>query len=941
MEDTTSITVKKPLSWYNRNLKTDFKKLFVALTKSAVMFKIADARSSIKEFVDVFNAVELKTDTSGLAYRLLIKAMVNAAHNLAMESKGLFRSDLQAKEQLYDDDEYVKFLDSLNTILETKELVINKDSFKNPRSISFLSDFADSFKQWLIYFGTGEASAQNITNRLPAYFIMALNDEWRSSPSEYNAILQKIDTPFTAAANRELEWQRYNAFLEKQVNESVFGESFGLSQIYIPLRGYYKQEKTKQTDSNDRLETHTKEFEKIPFYVHDELNKWLRTSECKHCIKFISGGPGSGKSSFAKMWSHEVAAQNPIKVLFIPLHLFDLQSDIQDAVGKYVKINQDINFSFNPLSTQENQEKLLIVFDGLDELSQQGRYAMEVAHNFVNALDSLSKQINRDNSIKTLFLIIGRELAVQANTSQFRLSEHILHFLPYFLRENEQRYFPQSEREILKIDQRNDWWVKYGQLSGTNNSDLPEELKIERLDEITAQPLLNYLVALSLRRGKIKFSTDTNLNDIYKDLIEGVHERAYEGHEYKQIEGLELRDFKRILEEIAVSAWHGGDSRTTSIKRIEEHITRNGLKPLMDRFEKEAEKGILRLLTAFYFREHGISDGEKTFEFTHKSFGEYLTATRLVEQMIRMSDEMELKTKEYDRGWSEEEALKKWMEIASLTAIDGYLYQYLEDEIKEKPIENVKVWQKNLINLLSYMLHKGMPMLEPRKSYKQETALARNASEALLVLHAICANYTKIISKVDSPTPEAFGEWISTLQLQRVVEQNVIGFSCLSFLNLSNSIFDMKDFHNANFSYSILNQSMLRFSCLFFANLSDADLSGAYLLKADLLKANLLKANLSRVDLLRADLSDARLSGANLSGANLSGADLSGANLSRADLSGANLMDIHPMNMDMIGTLMQVATMYDCKNLDKTIEAELKRRKPKLFEKPSQDLGVG
>ncbi|HMT36025.1 MAG TPA: hypothetical protein PKC41_09210, partial [Chitinophagaceae bacterium] len=85
MIDTTTLKVKKPLEWYNEILKVDFKKLFIALAKSAVMFEFTDMRSGIKEFVDVFNALDLKSDPNGLAYRLMIKAMVNAANNLASE----------------------------------------------------------------------------------------------------------------------------------------------------------------------------------------------------------------------------------------------------------------------------------------------------------------------------------------------------------------------------------------------------------------------------------------------------------------------------------------------------------------------------------------------------------------------------------------------------------------------------------------------------------------------------------------------------------------------------------------------------------------------------------------------------------------------------------------------------------------------------------------
>lgn len=911
MENTTTLKVKKPLEWYNRILKVDFKKLFIALSKSAVMFKMADARSSLKEFFDIFNAFDLKSDSNGLAYRLMIKAMVNAAHNLASEYQTYFKSEFTEQAELYDNDNYVKFLDSLNAVLESKELEISSDTFTHPRSISFLADFGESFKQWLVFFGLKEIEAQNIANRLPAYFVMALNDEWRSNPSEYNAILQKTDTPFTIAATRELEWQRYYAFLEKQANESVFGESFGLKQIFIPLRGYFQKRVEEGKESSHR-ELENQKIEKIPFYVANELENWLNTTECKHTIKFISGGPGSGKSSLAKIWSAEVAEKQAIRVLFVPLHLFDLQGDIIEAIGKFVSQNPDIAFTFNPLNKSESKDKLLIVFDGLDELSQQGRYATEIASNFIATLSQQSNLLNRDNDIKVLFLITGRELAIQSNTAQFRLHNQIIHLLPYYIKNT--YYFDEKYHGFLEKDQRDEWWKNYAELKNKSYDKLPNELKLERLDEITAQPLLNYLVALSLERGKIKFNRDTNLNDVYKDLIEGVHERAYEARQFKQIEGLPLKDFRRILEEIAISAWHGGDTRTTSVKKIEEHISQNNLKPLLEKFEKEAEKGILRLLTAFYFRQHDIKDGDKTFEFTHKSFGEYLTAARLVNQIERISEELELKEKDYERGWSENEALNKWMGIASFTAIDEYLFEFIKDEVREKKIDKVKKWQEHITKLISYMLYHGMPMLEPRKSFKEETALARNASEALLVLHSACAYYTDVVSKINTPNITSFSAWISSLQPQREGGKNLLGFSCLNHLYLEFNIFDMADLYKVNFYKSEFAACRFYSSTLLLADLRRVKLEGANLEGANLQRANLEGANLEGADLREADLRKADLRKADLEGADLRGADLRGA-----DLRGADLREVNLEGTDLEGTDLEGVDLKGAINSDKVI----------------------
>jgi hypothetical protein len=230
-------------------------------------------------------------------------------------------------------------------------------------------------------------------------------------------------------------------------------------------------------------------------------------------------------------------------------------------------------------------------------------------------------------------LLSGREVAVQANRTKFRELHQILHILPYFITEEEREEESNNyvdEQKLLEQDQRQIWWQSYGEAKGKNYTGLPPELDNANLLEITAQPLLNYLVALSLEKGKLQFSPETNLNEIYGDLLEAVYERGYEKQGHRVIEGIEKHEFIGILEEIALACWHG-DGRTTTVGEIETHCNNSGLGDVLNRFQdsfqEDSKTSVTRLLTAFYFRESGgVRASEKTFEFTHKSFGEYLTA---------------------------------------------------------------------------------------------------------------------------------------------------------------------------------------------------------------------------------------------------------------------------------------------------------------------------
>ena len=231
------------------------------------------------------------------------------------------------------------------------------------------------------------------------------------------------------------------------------------------------------------------------------------------------------------------------------------------------------------------------------------------------------------------------------------------------------------------------------------------------------------MIALSYERDKLKFTADTNLNEIYADLLEAVYKRRYEKHGYRPLEGISIEEFIGILEEIALACWHG-NGRTTTVKEIESHCKNSGLSQVLDNFQKSFEQDsqacITRLLAAFYFRESGgIRDREKTFEFTHKSFGEYLTAKRIVEEVKNIYEDLEVRRQNFRKGCNESDALVRWATLCGLSPMSKYLFNFVWDEIEliyaQEP-ELVKDWQKMLCHLIEVMLVNGMPMeaIKPR-----------------------------------------------------------------------------------------------------------------------------------------------------------------------------------------------------------------------------------
>ncbi|CCI33877.1 Genome sequencing data, contig C295 [Microcystis sp. T1-4] len=893
-ESAAGISVSKPQNIWKRQVKVNLRSLFSTLGKAALNGAFLQWDDLAENGVEVLDDLGLSRTPGELAGLLISQSLMEAMKGLLKSNADLLPQEV---EKLSLKELYRQITDSL----QEQELILDRDFFEHPERLPIVAPVQAAFLQWLTTnkLISNSQEAQSLSNRLPAYFVSALQEQWKDKRDEYSLLLDEIDTPFNNAWKRERGWLHYRAWLQKQIDEPIFWETFSLKQIYVPLRGFYEKEEIKATTDTDYHREPS--FKRIVIKLQEQLETWLEAAKSDDAIRLLTGGPGSGKSSFCKVFAAQQAGLEK-QVLYIPLHRLSFSTDLVTAVKTFVQ--HDGFLPENPLEPRDQDLQLLIIFDGLDELSMQGKIAQEVAQNFINEVREQVKSFN-NNKTRLQVLISGRDVVVQSNKNNFKKPQQIITILPYWVDKSDNF---SDDDNLLKVDQRHQWWQQYGQAKGKNYAQLPPELSGKNLQEITAQPLLNYLIALTFERGEVQFSQETNLNNIYDNLLKAVYERGYEKNSpgHRAIEGITEKDFVLILMEIALSCWHG-NGRTTTVIEIKEHCENNGLKNLLknfqDSFQSDSQGSITRLLTAFYFRESGdLRGSEKTFEFTHKSFGEYLTARRIVDRVKQIHKKLQDSENDYDNDYDPRQALIAWATLCGSTAIDEYLFSFIVNQIQLQSPDEVKQWQKTLGDLIKYLLVKGMPMegLKNRPNFQEEMRQARNAEEALLAVFNACGRVTKEISSIQWPSPEAFGNWLARLQGQRIDYKPMFVLDCLSFLDLQNCLLIHRDFYRAN---------------LVEANLADAILVGANLVGADIVGANLKGANLAGANLEEAILEGANLEGANLAGANLDGAILEGANLKWANLRGADLYraDLYRANLEranLDGANLKWASFY-------------------------------
>lgn len=923
MKTKIGTTATKPLPVLKKSLKIEFKEFSKAATKLIGNAATAQWQGTTEGAVEVLATLGLSTTPSELAWLLVYRAILRSLHELVNES-------FETEDVTY---YYSDLIAEVNKAMLSSNISINRKFFEAPEQEKSLKPIKEALSTWLISKSLNPSCARSISERLPAYFALALHDEWSQAPRNYEVLRENIDTPFTKASERVQRWSLYSASLLKQVEEPMFNESFSLNQVFVPPRAFYSRREAKSNHYSIDREAAGDKVVNVVVDLKDYLDAWIQKGDCSDAIRLLSGGPGSGKSSFAKMYAATLARRQDLAVIFIPLHHFEPAADLVDAVGKYIQI--DGFLSINPLAAEYRDKRLVLIFDGLDELAMQGKIAERTAQDFVREVQRKVSQINNQKTCLQV-IISGRELIVQQSESDFRKTGQILHLLPYFVPADEQGLF-QDDGALLVIDQRDSWWENYGKATGNYYLGLPPELRQEHLVEITSQPLLNYLVALSLKRGELEFSKETNLNAVYADLLKAIYERGWSKQQHAAIQGVAENDFYRILEEIALAAWHG-DGRKTTVRDITTHCDNSGLHALLSRFqiglEKNSTSKVTQLLTAFYFRQSGQdASGEKTFEFTHKSFGEYLAARRIIREIGLIIRNLSARQSDPDMGWDERDCLLRWSSLCGAAAVDKYLFNFILNELRliyKREPDLVGIYQETLSRLFRYVLSSGLPIERKNSSlsFKEECVRARNAEESLFICLNACARTSQRISKVDWPDRNSFGDWLAKTGGREFEWRPLLLTSCLSYLDLSRCNLNSQFLYESDLSNSKLSSALIVGADLRYSNvensimekttfslcnlmgtsfagakLEGADFSGARLNRHTRLpgvgfskenlacfsRADLKHANFVGCDLRRVDFKEANLEGACFRHGILGYSDFTGANLRRADFRFASL----------------------------------------------------
>ena len=882
-----------------------------------------------------------------------------------------------------------------------EQIELSPEMFANASAHPAIRHIEPAFKTTLAICGVPAERQSSWIQPLRENFVIALDGEFRtgrtkSDPPRYHLLDAYFrPTPADEQATRARNWQRYRHRLIHDVRQPLLNfalddpHAVSLEQVYVPLRCWF--------DRPGKGEVGEPVTERVFTWLDGRIKDWLAAGDRADAFRLISGEMGCGKSSFARMLAADLARANK-PVLLVPLHrLGGRTGDTLRDVGAYAehpdRLGHDLltTGAIRDYDPGQGLGPLLLIFDGLDELTTLEGSAARSAREFVAELCRLIQTLN-DGSLRVRALFVGRPLAVQ-DVTLVRQPGNRLQVLRFRydpeaeLEEVAQsidddgarrlrgarepaitaRYEPEDEKDALTADQAEQWWRGYQHATRQSPTGVPERWQGDdvprAIQDLLAQPLLNFLVAIVPQGDEA-----TSVNDLYRRLFDDLYDRetgtgAYRGRPPKSeaLVRLTKDEFQEVLQHIAVAAWHHGD-RTVRTEDIETCLVQLRREDLKDRIS-EVGSGLGTILNSF-FVEARRDDRPDAYDFTHKSFREYLTARFLRSLIEDIADQLD-QPLQRRRRYGLEEAAEEWREATAAVPWDVDLQTFFVDEIRiwEAKDRVGLVHAKDVLcRVFDPVLDAGLPVSDRMDRTHTVLQQSANTEAAFIAALGACHHVLRAWLVGDGPSGAPAGEAAPTpdhadrdanhlcrlptlagSSRQGAADQAVTDRPLFRLLCRLRARADHQEAMLIRYAVAVIDGAQIQAparwgtgALSYGVAVTPLDLTGWYLRGADLRGANLRGAKLERAKLEYADLRGANLRGAklwgaklerakleyadlegadlrnaNLEGANLRGADLRNANLEYADLEGADLEGADLRNANLEGADLEGADLRD------------------------------
>lgn len=720
-------------------------------------------------------------------------------------------------------------LEQARTRLTEAQYEITPDFLNYPSSLPLYREIRDAFVDRRAEFRPqGTESADSLKARFDSAFNRAIHAVWSQQPDRFAALAQALHAPGSSASAFERQWQAYRQQLIHEFTvKPVFGQEqtrVSLSQLYVPLRATWR-EKAKGRD--ERYQEHPPE--RAPRHLlrlDDMLDNWAEAGSSKDWLRLIGGGPGSGKSTTLKALAARLAGRDDIRPIYVPLQHMDLDQSLRDAVNSWLTQTVESAFRQPPLERQavENGPRLVLIFDGLDELSRPGEGAAQVVNLFASRLQALRNELGTHILALVASRTVGFQEAIKYLAAQPEQAFEVAGLCPL----GDSRDVIGDEA-IKSQDQRPDWWHGYATATG-QQSGTPEAMTHESLKTLTAEPLLCYLLALSgYVTGDWRKAAE-NHNRIYERLIGEVWRRGWgDGGRLGPGRALTQEDFVRLMESVALAAWHGGDTRTADETRFAEACDILGTTDLWAEFKDINGPDMGNLALNFYLKT--CDHDRRGFEFTHKSFGDYLTARALFAIAVDLAPQIKRNKKS---------AAAEWLRAIGNGKMTDEIIGFIRNESQLAGIEICKEIQAGYQTLVSYALSDGLPAHNGATNWREAEARQNSAECSAWAIMDAAARVSGKMSKIQWNE----GQSLNFL-IDRSLQRDYYLSECLSGLEIYGQIISNKFFLESHWDNSKLIDVEISGSTYIESTMKNTEITNSHISACQFDGSEIIKVSIS------------------------------------------------------------------------------------------------
>ena len=796
--------------------------------------------------------------------------------------------------------------------ITTFPIRIGEFDFRDFSNAAFIQEYIERFTQiWLkmrlfrykhAAFDHAAFDAQNLARRISYVIYPTLLRHVADNHAFYVPLIQHL---YRAGNWDSAELAKYKGHLLALPAESVFQENCALRDVYVELQATHVVQPSPPLrygtpEAWDEASFEEGQQGRLMQMVLDQLD------DREHVI-FIQAKPGQGKSVFCSMLAAKVALRYPewIPVL-IRLRDENFHADLplEEALRQYIE--HVLPFTDDLLQSH----RFLLIFDGFDELPLSPESG-QALRRFLFALSEFQQQCARDNYSRHKVVITGRPISIQDIESN--LPDNFLRLTIKPL-ENPQLFAWLGNWEKLvdpRIATAFRMFLEDGNVFQEADTSTAFPLK-----HIARNPLLLFLLGDLYKYQiltSVELSKPVSPVDVYDQIISwicgGIVQASSASREQERLmqKGISPKTLRKILQEIATCIWH--EQRTlvplTHIQNYLSSAAPRSAKKLMH----SGLRGIHNVVISLPFQS---ASTPQTIGFSHKSFGEYLAAEKMVLSLRKISesfaDQADLQSP------SLQEAAHRFYSVFGITLLTDEIWEFMMDILSGQYTPDEQTLMTERLYRLYITYSNGRWMNEDiartqwgvLKRYNMPLNLLQFEAQAGINLFVLlCLLYWKTEGTFDIGGRQAEGTFDANRFRKLLALGELVGTFGL-FRRVSHLLSGV-NLQHANLLCANLRRVNLQYANLYAANLRDANLRGANLHGAGLDDADLRVASLQNANLSGATVRGANMEDAVLRDTNLVGANLKKANLLCADMRDANLSDANLQESILYGTLLQGA----------------------------------